>query len=300
MAKIDVNVFTNEIEKTYTILKQNLIIIDTIKQLIDQGNLSEDTIATLQTAINRVNATVAGLEGAIDKTNNTIEEMNKVMPTDINVDSNNKLILEHDGVEITGQKKLLSYRFTYNSNTNMTNINSNFNILGFLQINNGFIKGKGGASIDLSEPYNIYLNSVDDQETYISFSMHNGDGEINGLTDKNVKTLFGNQSIYGSGNIDLYKHYLTISCKLATGTSTAICNILVQSSSNTDCSSTTGATQKLKDLLKISGTNQLWFEQGLTNDYIGCQLYWNGQVLGIIIDNEAFNITKIEDRVETI
>ena len=33
------------------------------------------------------------------------ENLTKVMPTDINVDSEHKLILEHDGTEITGQKK---------------------------------------------------------------------------------------------------------------------------------------------------------------------------------------------------
>lgn len=33
------------------------------------------------------------------------ENLTKVMPTDINVDSNHNLILEHDGTEITGQKK---------------------------------------------------------------------------------------------------------------------------------------------------------------------------------------------------
>ena len=37
------------------------------------------------------------------------ENLTKVMPTDINVDSNGKLILEHDGVEITGQKKLVDF-----------------------------------------------------------------------------------------------------------------------------------------------------------------------------------------------
>ena len=37
------------------------------------------------------------------------ENLSKVMPTDINVDSNGKLILEHDGVEITGQKKLVDF-----------------------------------------------------------------------------------------------------------------------------------------------------------------------------------------------
>ena len=116
MAKIDIEIFTNEIEKTYTILKQNLIMIDTIKQLIAQGNLSEEAIASLKTSIERANAMISGLEGAIDKTNTTIENMNNVMATDINTDSDGYLILEHDGVEITGQNKLVKIG-KYNSDT---------------------------------------------------------------------------------------------------------------------------------------------------------------------------------------
>ncbi len=42
---------------------------------------------------------------------------NSIVPTDINVDSNYNLILEHDGVEITGQKKqVVVPPFTYNKN----------------------------------------------------------------------------------------------------------------------------------------------------------------------------------------
>lgn len=85
MAKIDIEVFTNEIEKTYTILKQNLIMIDTIKELIAQGNLSEDAIASLKTSREIIYAMLSGLETAIDNTNATIENMNKVMLTDKNV-----------------------------------------------------------------------------------------------------------------------------------------------------------------------------------------------------------------------
>lgn len=46
------------------------------------------------------------------------------------------------------------------------------------------------------------------------FPMLAGTVNHNLLTDKTVKTLFGNQSIYtadGTGNIDLYKHHLTVS-----------------------------------------------------------------------------------------
>lgn len=47
------------------------------------------------------------------------ENLTKVMPTDINVDSNGNLILEHDGVEITGQKKLITPLIRKNYNVNV-------------------------------------------------------------------------------------------------------------------------------------------------------------------------------------
>lgn len=47
------------------------------------------------------------------------------------------------------------------------------------------------------------------------------------LTDKNTQTLFGNQSIYGSGNIDLYEHLIQVK-----NGDTLICNFVVISSSN--------------------------------------------------------------------
>lgn len=47
-------------------------------------------------------------------TKETIDNLSSEIPTDINVDSNHKLILEHDGTEITGQKKqVLIPPFTY-------------------------------------------------------------------------------------------------------------------------------------------------------------------------------------------
>lgn len=61
------------------------------------------------------------------------------------------------------------------------------------------------------------------------------------LTNTNTKTLFGNQSIYGSGNIDLYFHQITIEV----GTDYLI-QLEIESSSNLKVDS----TQKLTTLLK--------------------------------------------------
>lgn len=119
------------------------------------------------------------------------------------------------------------------------------------------------------------------------------------VTSDKLKTLFGNQSIYGNGNIDLYKHYLKITGTGDGGTSSFY--ILVQSSSNVDCSSTTGATQKLKDLLKVSGTQPIHYEYGVTIDATAtCQLVWTGSLLVVNYNTVNYNITKIEDRVETL
>lgn len=66
------------------------------------------------------------------------------------------------------------------------------------------------------------------------------------ISEDNVKTLFGNQSIIGTGNIDLYRHFLTI---------TDVNNEQVIfewiSSSNTNVSGNN--TTKLIELLKCSG-----------------------------------------------
>lgn len=58
------------------------------------------------------------------------------------------------------------------------------------------------------------------------------------LRQDNVKTLFGNQSIYGSGNIDLYNHNLVITAT-ATNVSALKALITFTSSSNTKIDSLT-------------------------------------------------------------
>lgn len=53
------------------------------------------------------------------------------------------------------------------------------------------------------------------------------------LSNKNVKTLFGNKSIYGSGNIDLYKHDIKVEFSGSEFESGANVHIIVYSSKNT-------------------------------------------------------------------
>ena len=78
------------------------------------------------------------------------------------------------------------------------------------------------------------------------------------LRQDNVKTLFGNQSIYGSGNIDLYKHNIMISDELSIGLTSIYCQII--SSSNININSLTNLQTILKDseLVCAFGYARVW------------------------------------------
>lgn len=94
------------------------------------------------------------------------------------------------------------------------------------------------ASADSSGPRVVSL-SMDPATGNLRLSATNSTEYKNILTDGNVKTLFGNQqSIYGSGNIDLYKHNLIITAT-ATNVSAMKALITFTSSSNTKIDSLT-------------------------------------------------------------
>lgn len=86
-----------------------------------------------------------------------------------------------------------------------------------------------GADSSGSVVVSLFMNPTTGS---LRLSATNSTGYKNILTDGNVKTLFGNQSIYGSGNIDLYRHNLVIT---ATATNISAVKVLIMfpSSSNT-------------------------------------------------------------------
>lgn len=97
----------------------------------------------------------------------------------------------------------------------------------------------------------ISINIVEDGIKYAD-SSHGPTVTYNFLREDTVKTLFGNQSIYGSGNIDLYRHNVTIR---AIGSSFQFEAI---SSSNLEIDSLTDLTTVFGDNFKFtaSGTCQ--------------------------------------------
>lgn len=119
--------------------------------------------------------------------------------------------------------------FKYESDSNTLEVGTNLYVDGKFEVNDdvifrGNLDGYNDSALtfylgdNAQTPY-MAMSPIFDRTT---LSILYGDGQeittsINLdvsvdaqiLTNKNVKTLFGNNSIYGSGNIDLYRHQLT-------------------------------------------------------------------------------------------
>lgn len=111
------------------------------------------------------------------------------------------------------------------------------------------------------------------------------------LSADNVKTLFGNQSIIGTGNIDLYRHQISLTADEYT------CNLEVYSSSNLLVDS----VQDLTTLLKPT-TNTIYnVVSSIGNAYSG-RLYYTGTLWKIDLygGGSNLNVSTITDIVTTI
>ena len=103
-----------------------------------QVSTNKTNIATLQGDVSSLKSdnettktTIAGLvsdntqnKANIAKNTQDIENLSAIIPTDINVDDNYNFILEHNGKEITGQKKLIRTNWTNYSNGYFNWVNS--------------------------------------------------------------------------------------------------------------------------------------------------------------------------------
>ena len=140
---------------------------------------------------------------------------------------------------------------------------------------------------------NITYNEVDDEYIMESnnFAIHfHGDSkDIEALTNKNVKTLFGNQSIYGSGNIDLYRHQL----QFKDGSTLYFAEIISSSNLNIDSLQDLTTLTKATTNYKIVLYNEA--DAG-ANDI----LIYSGSIWEYDIAGEAATFTTISDVVTTI
>lgn len=112
------------------------------------------------------------------------------------------------------------------------------------------------------------------------------------VTSDKLKTLFGNQNIYGSGNIDLYNHFIHITA------GTFAWYGVIESSNNLD---TTGVGTKLQTLLKCKANEPHYYHVFASDDVADTGiLYWTGSVFQIKTVTNNYNVTAVEDKVETL
>jgi len=149
------------------------------------------------------------------------EKLVEVMPTDINVDSDSKLILEHDGVEITGQKKNLIPIIADSIDDDGYNITKGIYSVQPIKTEQDIWVDRVRINTQVEQDDQVTVSfNVDDIQAYtqLQFDSHLSGGYI--LQNNNVKTLFGNQSIYGNGNIDLYVYTLQLTASFNGGSGT--------------------------------------------------------------------------------
>ena len=154
-------------------------------------------------------------------------------------------------------------------------------------------------SISMRSILSNYIYNVDMSYNYDTDILTIEWSEEEIMSTDNVKTLFGNQSIIGTGNIDLYRHYLTI-----TDINGKVAKFEWISSSNINVS---GVGTKLKDLLKCSGIESSrnyghgYEDSDLTTP---CIMYWLGSSMGILSlkfgSSSPSEISNVVDIVETI
>lgn len=194
--------------------------------------------------------------------------------------------------------------FSYNSSTNTFEIGSDLYVNGIIKSQDAimlyndtcltfYAENENGEDITISPLFgyddtvvqlSFIYNLPDGAESYSAYL--NLDKTSNILTDKNTKTLFGNQSIYGSGNIDLYRHQL----KVKVGGS--VVYFVITSSSNL----TIASLQNLTTVTKATnGYFTLAIRPGETNEPL--LVTYNNNKWGSSIGD----ITEItEDKVQPI
>ena len=176
----------------------------------------------------------------------------------------------------------------YESSTNTFEVGTNLYVDGNIEFSGQYIKG--GVWLDMGDSGYFYIQTqTDDSGDYIEFHIEPGDGTVHGLTDNNTKTLFGNQSIYGSGNIDLYRHQL----QFKDGNSLYFAEIISSSNlkidSLQDLTTLTKATSNFKIALyneADAGANEI--------------LIYNGSIWEYDIAGEPPTFSTITDVVTTI
>lgn len=151
----------------------------------------------------------------------------------------------------------------------------------------GFSSDSEASLTNLGSNINVILSLTYDGEDTLSTSLENETF----ISEDNVKTLFGNQSIVGTGNIDLYRHTMTLTTELNDYQLEYISsnNLVVNS------------LQDLTTLLKPKA-NQSYFGFVVDSENstdVG-KIVYNGSIWQIIASEDTVNVLSVSDTVETI
>ena len=133
-----------------------------------------------------------------------------------NIDKNPRQITR---LRVEDQKNLekIATKVVYNKDTDTTEIGTNLKVDGYLeayndesltfyQRNNAQTPSMGVSPLFDANKLSFFYNDGQDIDLSIMLDVS---VDANILTDENTKTLFGN-SLYGTGNIDLYRHQLKV------------------------------------------------------------------------------------------
>lgn len=178
-----VNTNSSDIALTKTQVDTNKTNIATLQG--DVSSLKQDNETTKTTVAGLVSSDTQNKKDIAKNTQN-IENLSAVMPTDINVDANGYAILEHDGTEITGQKKKVKFA--------QTDKNASFNEVTIPTAT--ALKTKDGTSIGGSDFYEITITEfIDEAET--GFIITKDDFDEISNNHRNVKlNVFNTYTLY--------------------------------------------------------------------------------------------------------
>lgn len=143
------------------------------------------------------------------------------------------------------------------------------------------------------------INFCNNQADIIDINIAN-DNELNitkeketFLSEDNVKTLFGNQSIIGQGNIDLYRHQLE--CEINEDSNTFLFEIISSNNLKID------SLQDLTTVTKATNESNIKYLILDTSIWTVGYLYYQGGLWYIIEANsKLYTVASINDVVTTI
>ena len=150
-------------------------------------------------------------------------------------------------------------------------------------------------SINMRSILSNYIYNVDMSYNYDTDILTIEWSEEEIMSTDNVKTLFGNQSIIGTGNIDLYRHDITIMGNLS---------ITVYSSSNLKIDSVQDLTTVLKPYVGLV-LGGVWYDKLNGNSEIagyGALIYKSDNLWYMLLNTTESNIPvdSVTDIVTTI